>query len=196
MKGFITKTVTGLCLSITLSALGGCNHYRDIVDPCWPERYNSLARQSVRDLSNAQAEKGHILDQTIWNWHFEADAKGGQGATLNGAGIETLKLISRRLPAPDFQIYLQTAQDLPYTAGVAPEKYVADRNKLNERRIQAIQNFLAAQAPKSGAGAYTVGVHDFVAPGIPANVTDAAQANFLKGVTSGTMQNFTTPKIN
>jgi hypothetical protein len=196
MKGFITKIVAGSCLGAGVIALTGCTQYRDVVDPCWFERYNSLARHSVNEVEDAQAAKGHVLDQTVWNWHFDADAKGGPGATLNGAGMETLKLISRRLPAPDFQIYLQAAQDLPYKAGEAPEKLVAERNKLNERRIQAIQKFLATQTPLHGGGAYTVGVHDFVPPGMRAIYTDEAEKNFIKGFSSGKLQTFETPKAN
>jgi len=196
MKGFITKIVAGSCLGAGVIALTGCTHYRDVVDPCWFERYNSLARNSVSDIENAQSAKGHILDQTVWNWHFEPDSKGGPSATLNGAGMETLRLISRRLPAPDFQIYLQAAQDIPYAVGMAPEKLVAERNKLTERRIQSIQNFLATQTPLHGGGVYTVGVHDFVPPGIRATYTEEAEKNFLKNFTQGKLQNFETPKVN
>ena len=197
MKGIITKTAAGCCLSAGLIALVGCTHYRDLVDPCWPNRYNSLAASSVREMQNAQSDKGHVLDQTVWNWHFELDPK-TQAPTdrLNGAGIETLKYLSRRQPAPDFQIYLQNAQDLAYTGGAAPEKLVAQRNQLNERRSQAIQNFLATQAPLHGGGAYQVAVHDFAPPGLPAYLTDKAMENVEKNFKSGQLQTFTQPKVN
>jgi hypothetical protein len=194
MNGFISKIVAGSCLGAGVMAFTGCTQYRDVVDPCWFERYNSLARHSVNELEYAQSAKGHLLDQTVWNWHFEPDGKGMPTAVLNGAGMETLRLISRHLPAPDFQIYLQTAQDVPYSAVVPPEKIVFERDKLNERRIQAIQTFLATQAPMHGGGVYTVGVHDFVPPGMRAVYTEEAEKNFLKGFTQGKMQNFETPK--
>jgi hypothetical protein len=196
MKGFITKIVAGSCLSAGVMAFAGCTQYRDIVDPCWFERYNTLARHSVSDMEDAQAAKGHILDQTVWNWHFDTDSKGEPSAVLNGAGIEALRLMSRRLPAPDFQIYLQTAQDRKYKGGEAPEKFVAERNQLDESRKQSIQRFLATQTPLHGGGAYMIGVHDFLPPGNPAVWTDEALKASLKNVSAGKLVDFATPKIN
>ena len=69
MNGFIPRTV--LALSTSLLLLAGCATYREVVDPCWPERYSSMARQSVNEATNAQAFNGHVLDQTVWNYHFE-----------------------------------------------------------------------------------------------------------------------------
>lgn len=168
MKGFIKHAATGICFSAALIPFVGCYHYRELVDPCWPERYNGMARQSVRDISNAQADQGHILDQTVWNWHFKADEKTG-GATdeLNAAGIEHLKYISRRLPAPDTQLYLQNAQDIAYDGKADPQTFVKTRQQLNDRRIAAIQRVMATQT-FSGAGNFTVAVHDFAPPGINA----------------------------
>ncbi|HMF16493.1 MAG TPA: hypothetical protein VKE98_04765, partial [Gemmataceae bacterium] len=88
MKGFITKNTLRLCLSgACLVSLIGCYHYRELVDPCWPERYNSVARHGVRDMFYAQADKGHLLEQTVWNWHFETDKSGAPTEHLNGAGM-------------------------------------------------------------------------------------------------------------
>jgi hypothetical protein len=156
MKGFIPRTALGLGLS--LFTLAGCAAYRDIVDPCWPERYNSLARQSVNEATNAQANNGHALDQTVWNYHFEAKKNGEPGDELNPAGIEHLKYISRRRPAPDMHIYLATAQDIPGLAKMPPEKAIAERISLNDRRIATIKRYLAIQT--GAAIAYNVEVHD------------------------------------
>jgi hypothetical protein len=169
MNGFITRSTIGLILCAGMSTLVGCNCYRDLVDPCWPERYDSMARHSVRDMAFVQTEKGHILDQTIWNWMFEVDPKTGFVTDrLNGAGIEQLKYISRHLPAPDGQLFLQTAQDISYVNGIAPDRLVAQRTDLNERRIASIQRFLATQSVLHPAS-YTVAIHDFAPPGLPAN---------------------------
>jgi hypothetical protein len=195
MKGFIAKVVAGSCLGASLTALIGCTHYRDIVDPCWPVRYDSMARQSVRDMSNAQADKGHVLDQTVWNWEFEVDPKtGAPTERLTGAGIETLKYIARRLPCPDYQIYLQNAQDIPYVTGIAPDRLVAQRSQLNERRMQAIHAFLATQVTSHGSGAYQIAIHDFAPPSLPARYTEQAEQNLEKNIKSGTPQIFTAPK--
>ena len=168
MNGFITKNTLRLCFSaFGLVSLIGCYQYRDLVDPCWPERYNSMARHSVREMHFAQAEKGHMLEQTVWNWYFERepddtkvkDAKPGDPtARLNPAGMEVLRRISRTLPAPDFQLFLQNAQDVKYDAKDGPETIVAKREKLNRDRIDSILRFLATQPTP---GAFQVAVHDF-----------------------------------
>jgi hypothetical protein len=164
MKGFIPRTVLGLGLSLV--TLAGCAGYREIVDPCWPARYDAMARQSVNDVCNAQASNGHILDQTLWNYHFEHKPSGEATDQLNAAGIERLKLISRRRPAPDTHIFLATAQDIPDLARMAPEKAFAERKGLNERRLAAIHRYLAIQA--GTAVAYNIEIHDPAEVGIAA----------------------------
>jgi hypothetical protein len=173
MKGFIPRTALGLGLS--LFTLAGCAAYRDIVDPCWPERYNAMARQSVNDFTNAQASNGHILDQTVWNYFFERDPKTGAPTDkLNPAGIEKLTFISRRRPAPDTRIFLATAQDIPGLAEKAPDKAIAERLDLNNRRIAAVQKFLTVQT--NGLAAYQIEVHDPAEVGIAAlQITGSGQ---------------------
>lgn len=168
MNGFIRKTVAGSCLSLSLVLLvGGCYHYRELVDPCWPERYNSMARHGVRDMVNAQADRGHMLQQTIWNWHFEREKNDAPSDRLNGAGIEVLRRITQTTPAPDFHVHLQNAQDIPYVEGVAAEKLIVQRELLNKRRTDSILRFLSTQVTASGSGNYQVAVHDIAPPGIP-----------------------------
>jgi hypothetical protein len=165
MNGFIPRTALGIALCI--SGLAGCACYRTIVDPCWPERYNYIARGSVNEANNAQAYNGHVLDQTIWNYDFEHDAKTGlPTAVLNPAGIERLKYLSRRRPVADCHIYLATAQDLPNLAELPAGRIVEMRNDLNARRIAAIQNFLVAQT--NGRDGFTIDVHDPAEVGIDA----------------------------
>jgi uncharacterized membrane protein YgcG len=164
MNGFIPRTVLGLGLG--LCSLAGCAGYREIVDPCWLERYNAMARQSVEDATNVQAANGHILDQTIWNYHFEHDKTGLATDKLNAAGIEHLTYISRRRPAPDTHLFLATAQDIPGLADRATDKALAERNDLNNRRIASIQRFLAIQT--GGQGGYNIEVHDPAEVGIAA----------------------------
>ena len=157
MNGFIPRTVLGLSTSLLL--LAGCAAYRDVVDPCWPERYNSMARVSVNEANNAQAFNGHVLDQTVWNYHFEHDTRSGAPtARLTPSGIEHLNYISRRRPAPDTHIFLATAHDIPGLADMPAEKAVAIRLKLNDDRIAAIKNYLAIQT--GAPGAYAIDIHD------------------------------------
>lgn len=137
MNGFI-KTGVGLCLA---ASVVGCYCYRDLVDPCWPQRYDHQARMSVVETMNAQAYNGHILDQTIWNWHFVHGPKGEPTAVLHPAGIEHLKYLVRRQPCPDPRIFVQTAQDLGYDP-VNAEAIVEARAKLDADRQEAVHKFL------------------------------------------------------
>jgi hypothetical protein len=195
MKGFIKKTVAGCCFSAGLvSFLAGCDHYRDLVDPCYPERYNSMARHSTREMLNAQSDKGHILEQTVWNWHFERDPKTDlPSERLNGAGIAVLSRISRTLPCPDFQLYVQNAQDILYKDGVAPEKLVKERNDLNEKRAAAIQRFMATQVVVHGGGSYQIAVHDFAPTSLPGPWTTLADDQVILKVRTGQAQTFSAP---
>jgi hypothetical protein len=192
MNGFIKKAVAGSCLSASLALLLGCDHYRDLVDPCWPERYNYIARHSIRDMFNAQADRGHMLEQTLWNWHFEADPKsGGPSDRLNGAGQEVLRRIARTQPAPDHQLFLQNAQDIPYVEGIAPEKLVAQREALNKRRMENVQRFLATQM--MAGGAYQIAVHDFTPNSLPGHWPNMAIDAIEKNVKNGMPQVIVAP---
>src|SRR5262245_54156682 len=107
MKGFIKQAAAFSFFGTGLFAVLGCAHYRDVVDPCWPERYNVLARSSVREMSVAQAEMGHKLDQTIWDFHFDPGTD-----RLNKDGRDHLLYLSRRQPHPDFMLWLQFPRDV------------------------------------------------------------------------------------
>jgi len=191
MKGFIKHAATGICFSAALIPFVGCYHYRELVDPCWPERYSGIARQSVREITNAQADKGHILDQTVWNWMFKSDEKTGAATDeLNAAGVEHLKYISRRLPVPDTQLYIQNAQDIAYDGKADPQKFVKSRQQLNDRRIDSIKRLLATQS-FSGASNYSVAVHDFAPPGINATPIIGNNATTkIQGAEPGLYNNF------
>src|SRR5437588_313546 len=125
MKGFVKHTVAGLILGAGLASAVGCLNYRKCVDPCWPERYNAQARQTVHEGFNAQADNGHILDQTVWEYHFEKDKTGAPTEKLSAGGMEHLKYLARRRPFPDARVYLQTAQDI--RRNLPPEKLVLAR---------------------------------------------------------------------
>src|SRR5437879_2977951 len=70
MKGIIKRAAAAACLGGGLSLTWGCAGYRDLVDPCWPTRYDAMAAASVNDAFAAQVNNGHVLDQTVWNYHF------------------------------------------------------------------------------------------------------------------------------
>jgi hypothetical protein len=153
--------------------------YMGYVDPCWPERYNYVARAEVLSPFAIQAVNGEIIDSTLFTYHFEAGTD-----RLNPAGLEKLDYLARKRPAPPARIYLQTARDLAYDPAV-PEAMVSARDDLNARRAASIQKYLAA----STAGrplAFEVQVIDpadmsFRAEG-PANAVRGWPARFQSGV--------------
>jgi hypothetical protein len=170
MKGLISKTATLVCSAVVLTSASGCLdwlHPRNLWDPCWPQRYNFLARQSVMEGFGGQVHNGHVLDQTIWNYHFEAGSD-----KLTPGGLEHLNYLARRRPCPDGTVYLQTAQDIVYDAA-APEKFVEGRLELNSKRQAAIHKYLSAYAAGKPAH-FEVIVHDPYAVGmhtIPAGLS-------------------------
>lgn len=170
MNGFIKTTVAGLCLGSGLTVMVGCYQYRQLVDPCWPERYNAEARMSVRNTFAAQVHNGHMLDQTVWNYHFEIDPKTGLPTDrLNPAGMEHLKYLARKLPVPDTRLYLQTAQEIPGAGVMSPERLGQVRADLDSRRVAAIQRYLAGMmSGRPTAAAFDVAVVDPYEVGISA----------------------------
>src|SRR4051812_19110825 len=70
-----TPCATGTCATGTCASCGGgggdyagaTGSCKDLYDPCWPERYNTLARRSVNHAMAPQVMNGHVLDQTVWN---------------------------------------------------------------------------------------------------------------------------------
>ena len=144
------------------------DHWRNFVDPCYPERYNHAARQAVIAPFAQQAANGHFLNQTIWNYYFEAGTD-----RLTPAGIEKLDSIARTRPAPDPKIFIQTARDIPATTD--PTKIADIRAGLDTKRAAAIQKYMASQ-PTFGAVAYEFYVHDPATPGINSEMASGRTA--------------------
>lgn len=160
MKGFIRQAATVTCFGAALFTLLGCYHYRQVVDPCWPARYNSEARNSIVAMDVAQSDQGHKLDQTIWNHHFEAGTD-----VLSASGKDHLRYIARRQPYPDHQIWLQFPHDV-----------AKNRDVMIAKRKDAIRVFLSTQTMEGAGGAYQIGIHDHAVPTYPSEWT----ANALK----------------
>lgn len=151
MNGFIKKQAAGMCLIGGLAALAGCSCYRDIVDPCYPARYEAESRNLVISALAPQVNNGHVLDQTIWNYQFEAGSD-----KLTPGGIQTLAYLARRRPAPDPVVYVQTAQDIE-TGNF--DKFADERSKLDNKRIDAVRKALAAMTAGRAVN-FEVLVHD------------------------------------
>src|SRR5437868_3615472 len=140
MKGIIAKRLAVLGLTGELALVGGCYGHRNVIDPCYPERYEYAARVETNAAFAPQVHNGHVLDQTVWNTDFEPGSD-----KLTPGGIAHLARLARRRPCPDPVIYLATAQDIPYDQA-APQQLVEQRARLDVRRIQAIQTYLTVQA--------------------------------------------------
>jgi hypothetical protein len=153
MKGIIVKCMATVGLASGFTLGGGCDCYRSIVDPCYPQRYEYAARQELNGSFAPQVQNGHVLDQTVWNYQFEAGTD-----KLTPGGLEHLAYLARRRPCPDPMVYLQTAQDISYDPA-APSKFVEQRARLDHQRIQAVQNYLTAETASRHL-TFEVVVHD------------------------------------
>ena len=153
MKGFIRTAATTICLGAGAVSFLGCSWYRDTVDPCYPERYEYQARREVVGAIAPQVLNGHVLDQTVWNYQFELGSD-----RLTPGGMEHLGFLARRRPAPDPNVYVQTAQDVTYDPK-APDRFAEARANLDNRRVQAVQNYLMAQTAGRHL-TFDVTVHD------------------------------------
>ena len=135
------------------AAASGCMSYRDLVDPCWPERYNHTARREVVDAFAPQVQNGQVLDQTVWNYMFVAGTD-----ELNGYGKYKLDYLIRRRPAPDPNIFVQTAHDVVYSPQ-QPERVGEIRRQLDLKRVATIRQYLTAQMVGRPM-AFDIAIHD------------------------------------
>jgi hypothetical protein len=152
MKGVIGKVVAALGWSGALIGLGGCYEYRDVVDPCYPQRYWYESRQNVQAAVTPQVHNGHVLDQTVWNYHFE---EGSDRLTVGG--MERLNYLARRRPMADPMVFLQTAHDIRFEK---IEDLAPKRSDLDQKRVVAVKKYLAAYTCGSNVGEFEVQVHN------------------------------------
>ena len=154
------------------------DRWRNAVDPCYPERYNHAARQAVIYPFAQQVHNGHVLNQTIWNYYFEAGTD-----KLTAGGMEKLNSLARTRPAPDPKLYIQAAVDVQLTdanAGTINDL----RAELDTRRAAAIQKYLAT-VPAVAPVAYEVYVHNAPVPGINGEAAAGAWRASLGGYRGG-----------
>jgi hypothetical protein len=155
MKGFIANALIGA--GLVTAALGcdwwGIESCADLYDPCYPMRYNHMARQEVIGAVSPQMANGHVLDQTVWNSAFELGTD-----HLTPGGMAKLGELARRRPAPDPVVYVQTAQDINYDPA-NPDKFTQARKDLDQKRADAVQKYLLAYAGPRGLS-FQVLVHD------------------------------------
>lgn len=125
-------------------AFTGCFGYRDVVDPYYPKRYNVDARNSVRTSMAPQVQNGNVLDQTVWDFHFEAGKP-----ELNEMGKDHLKRLARRRPMAQEVIFLQVAQN--------PD---ANKNELNKTRSENIKSYMNKISEGKTHPEFQVVLHD------------------------------------
>jgi hypothetical protein len=179
MNGFIKRSAAVLCLGAGLFTLIGCHAYNNIVDPCWPERYNFEARGSVRDMHNAQAYKGHILNQTVWSDDFEGDK-------LKQSAKAKLQYISHREPtAAVMKVFLQSA-DI---------EDPAKREGMNAQRRKVMLAYLETQRAPGQNTLYEVDVHHYVQPTYLSDWTIKSLQNVEKNLQTGQPQIFVSPTM-
>jgi hypothetical protein len=180
MKGLISKAAVVLC---GVGALAGADYKGEgCKDPCYPQRYNYMARQAVNAAFAPQVQNGHVLDQTVWNYFFEPGSD-----KLTTGGLERLAYLARRRPCPDTVLYLQTAQDVVFDQTV-PEKLVENRQTLDGKRIAAVQAYLTAQTAGRPAQ-FQIYVHDPAEPSLSSTAVNASVAQmyfrFMGGLLTG-----------
>lgn len=149
------------------------DRYAGVVDPSWPERYNYQARQETVAPFAAHVNNGAVLDQSLFNYHFE------QGSDkLTAGGLEKLDYLTRRRPFPESKVYLATARDLSYDV-TAPEKLIATRTELDLKRAAAIQKYVTAS---TGQRNITFDVQVLDIPDVSQNASGPATA--VRGYTT------------
>lgn len=148
-------------------------HYNNLVDRCWPTNYSNMAQHNVLAPFAIQATNAHILDQTVWPWMFEPGS-----AKLNPAGLAKLDYLVQRRPAPDGRVFLQTASDTIYNAA-EPAKYVAEREKLDAQRGQAVLDYLAARTANRPLH-FEIQVVDAPDPAIPSVLASNASRSMIR----------------
>jgi hypothetical protein len=158
------------------------DRYHNVVDPCWPQRYSSVARDEVLAPFATQAENGSVIAHTVWNYHFENGSD-----KLTPAGVEALDTMIRQRPAPDGNVYLQTARDIAYEQDKA-DKFAADRGALDAKRIAAVQKYLSVQ-PAAKSTTFNVAVVDPADPAFyaryPVNAIQQLPGQYRPTLNSG-----------
>lgn len=162
-----------ICLVPLSLTITGCFGYRDVVDPYYPKRYNVDARNSVRTALAPQVSNGNVLDQTVWDFHFEMGKP-----ELNAMGKDHLKRLARRRPAAQEVIFLQVAQNLDENA---------NNKELNKVRSENIKAYMTKISQDKVHPEFQVVLHD------PAEVSGSGieAARIINGKQSGVSGIFT-----
>ena len=134
-----------------------------------------MSANEVNGAIAAQVANGHVLDQTVWNYHFEYGTD-----RLNAMGLDHLAMLARRRPQADPLLFLQTAEgDVDLRCGGPGKAESSSGQDLNAKRIAAVQKFMLAQTAGKGYD-FQVAVIDPSEIGlaaIPVNLTNTQIVN-------------------
>jgi len=180
LRRILSKAGLG-CAALALMSVTGCyGTFHEVVDPCYPERYNCKAREEVRALRDMQEANGTAIEQTLYVHYFKPGS-----AELNDAGVAVLERLSHRRPAPETTIFVQTAQntyDLDYRQ---PEQLAQRRNELDNTRKAQVEQFLRVARPDvnftvvAGANPGREGINGNEAATSVRNIRRTARGYFL-----------------
>jgi hypothetical protein len=143
LRRILSKAGLG-CAALALMSVTGCyGTFHEVVDPCYPERYNCKAREEVNAFRNMQEANGTAIEQTLYAHYFMPGE-----AKLNDGGIAFLERITHRRPSPETTIYIQTAQntydlDFNQNAGQVAQK----RTDLDNARKALVEQFVKMSRP-------------------------------------------------
>lgn len=142
LRQSVSTTAWAAALLGVLSITGCYGTFHEVVDPCYPERYNCKARESVADMRQMQVQNGLAYEQTLYVHHFNAGSE-----SLNPGGVALLSRLANRRPVPESTIYLQTAQNSYDLDFKKPEEYASKRRDLDDKRKTEIEKFLKMERP-------------------------------------------------
>lgn len=142
LRNTIHKAGWAMALLSLVSVTGCYGTFHELVDPCYPERYNCKAREEVNDYRNAQVQNGLILEQTLFVHHFNPASE-----MLHPGGVALLQRLANRRPYPESVVYIQTAQNNYDLDFKKPEEYANKRKELDEKRRVEVEKFLKMERP-------------------------------------------------
>jgi hypothetical protein len=142
LRNVITKAGWAGALLSLLSVTGCYGTFHEVVDPCYPERYNCKAREAVSELRSTQVQNGTNYEQTLYVHHFNPASE-----SLHPGGVAHLQRLANRRPAPETTIYVQTAQNNYDLDFKKPEEYASKRKELDEKRKAEVEKYLKSERP-------------------------------------------------
>ena len=147
------RTVAAVLLGLGAAGAIGCSNSRPGLQSgfqnvnnnnSWPERNGYQARQAVLHPFETQMNNAKVGNNVLMNGYFEAGSD-----KLNPVGRDKLDQLSRKMPAPESTIYLQSSNDVAYDEK-APDKAIAARSDLDNKRAQAVLAYLGTRPSARG----------------------------------------------